>query len=344
MRILFVGALWEGSTGLQRMVALRDLGHNIVEQNAMSRRKPSVVERILSGLGYQLDTVGINNRILISLQQSPVDIIWVDKTLSISRSTLLSIKRTLPCCKLVFYSPDDMMIPSNQTRQYRACLPIYDLHVTTKSYNEVELKALGAKEVLVIDNAYDPYTHHPVPLTAEERIRWQAEVGFIGAFEQDRYEMMLHLAQVGMRVTVRGPGWEPYVGQHTSLAVQPGWVYGDDYARAICATKVNLGFLRKVARDIQTTRSIEIPACGGFMLAERTGEHLRLFVEGQEAEFFSDFDELLQKVRYYSTHDAERERIAHAGRERCVQSGYSNHDRLTTVLKHLESLHPGGWS
>ena len=87
-------------------------------------------------------------------------------------------------------------------------------------------------------------------------------------------------------------------------------------------------------RDLQTTRSIEIPACGGFLLAERTDEHLRLLKEGVEAEYFASDAEMLEKVRYYLTHENERARIAAAGLRRCLTGGYSNADRLTSILHH----------
>jgi spore maturation protein CgeB len=101
------------------------------------------------------------------------------------------------------------------------------------------------------------------------------------------------------------------------------------------ATRINLNFLRKINRDRHTSRSLEIPACQGFMLAERTDEHLQLFDEGQEAEFFESPQELLAKVKYYLTHEDLRKQIAKAGRDRCTGSGYSHHDRLEVILDQL---------
>jgi spore maturation protein CgeB len=119
---------------------------------------------------------------------------------------------------------------------------------------------------------------------------------------------------------------------------------GDEYAKGICAFHINLGFLRKLNRDRQTQRSIEIPACGGFMLAERTDEHSQLFQEGREAEFFASNDELVSKVRYYLDHALERQSIAAAGRQRCLSSGYSNHERLKGMLMTLAKVRGQGTS
>jgi len=264
-----------------------------------------------------------------------LDGLWVDKGLTIFRRTLAAVKSQQPACRLVSYSPDDMLNLRNQSRYYIGGLPLYDLHVTTKSYNVAELKVLGAIDVFFVGNAYDPHTHRPLELTADEKTQWGSDVGFIGGFEWERYQMMLALAAAGIRVVIRGPGWESYSKANSNLIIKPGYVYADDYARAICGSKINLCFLRKDNRDLQTQRSAEIPACGGFMLAERTNEHLGLFEEGKEAEFFSDMEELISKVRYYLDHEQERAQIAARGRERCLRSGYSNHDRLRAVLDYL---------
>jgi spore maturation protein CgeB len=112
-------------------------------------------------------------------------------------------------------------------------------------------------------------------------------------------------------------------------------LWGDDYARGICSFAVNLAFLRKENRDLQTTRSAEIPACGGFMLAERTPEHQRLFQEGVEAEFFDSPEELLAKIQFYLDNEDKRRAMAAAGRQRCLDGGYSNPERLAAVLRRL---------
>jgi hypothetical protein len=336
MRILYIGSSFQGGTCLQRMHAIEQLGHKAVlidtRPESVRKRGESLIYRVKRRLIGPSDLANANKQILTHLLKEKIDLIWIDKGLTIWAETLEKAKKNNVI--IVGYSPDDMLNPQNQTTHFIKGLPYYDIYLTTKSYNVEELKKLGCPEVKFIENAYCPDIHYPHSISAEERMRYGGDVGFIGCFEDERAKSILYLAEKGIPVSVLGRGgWEKMRKSHFNLKIRAESLWGDEYAKVLCSFKINLCFLRKVNRDLQTTRSIEIPACGRFMLAERTNEHLNLFEEGKEAEFFSNNEELLRKVRYYLEHHQERELIAKAGYERCINSGYSNKDRLKPVFE-----------
>ena len=342
MRIVYCGELWAGGTCSMRADTLRMLGHQVVEIDtthvATGMKRQAV--RVLRKLGHIGDPVGANSKVLEAAARHKPQVVWIDKGLSIKPDTLIALRSTHPEIQIVHYSPDDMAGRHNQSRQYLECVPLFDLHVTTKSFNVEELHALGARDVLFVNNAYAVDIHRPIEISHPDRLVSGGEVGFIGAFEMDRAQTMLFLARHGVHVRVWGGGWETWATRnfHSNMRIENRCLWGEDCVRAICSFAINLGFLRKLNRDLQTTRSIEIPASGGFMLAERTSEHLALFKEGVEAEFFSSKEELLEKCLYYLTHSEERQKIGAAGRERCVQSGYSYDRQVEAVLDHLDRL------
>jgi hypothetical protein len=339
MKILYVGPLYYGSTSLQRLKALAHLGHELVSVDTcppeVTARERCLGERLWRKLLGPRDLARANEAIRRLVREEQPQILWIDKGLTIRPETLRASTEFVPGLIRVSYSPDDMANPRNQSRNYLACVPLYDLHITTKSYNVTELKYLGAPRVLFVDNAYCPLTHRPIELTTAERENLGGKVGFIGTYEEERAQALLFLAKQGIPVKVWGNWPKKWQHRHPHLQVKGVSLWGDDYARAICSFEVNLAFLRKENRDLQTTRSVEIPACGGFMLAERTVEHQRLFQEGVEAEFFGSLEELLEKIQYYLINKDKRQDIAAAGRRRCLEVGYSNVDRLENIMRQI---------
>jgi hypothetical protein len=338
MRILYVGELWEGGTALQRARALEELGHTLtlVDSTQPATGLKGVFRRVVRKfLGHSIDVTGTNHRATEAAMKGDFEIVWIGKALSIKPGTLRHVKVCNVGARLVSYSPDDMMGKHNQSPRYLAGVPIYDVLVTTKSYNVRELKSLGARRVIFVENAYDPKTHSPLELSAEDAALHGAEISFVGAHEEDRARHLLQLARAGLRVTVWGPGWKHFHESHPNLLVKRKSANGLEYTKVLNAAKINLCFLRKLNRDLQTTRSVEIPACGAFMLAERTQEHQRLFTEGIEAEYFEGIEELEQKCRQYLADETTRNAIARRARERCLDDGYSNSDRLRKVLAEI---------
>lgn len=344
-KILFVGHLAPHCRTYQRFRAMQELGFDVRGISSVPVTfVPGVTDytfwyKVSLKLKRPLDLTGANGELLKEAREFRPDLIWLESALSIRPGVLRKIEGS----RIVFYSEDDMFAPHNQSHYFVGALPLFHTVFTTKSYNcdAGELPALGARRVLFTDKAHDRHAHRPIPLTQEDRDQFSADVAFVGTFEAARAAQLLMLAQAGIPVRVWGNGWGSYVNRHPNLKVENRPVYNDDYIKVLRATRINLCFLRKINRDLQTDRTMELPACAAFMLAERTVEHSRLFAEGTEAAYFdADSDqELLDKVRYYLAHETERQAIAEAGLRRSQRSGYSHHDRLTWMLGQV--LGPG---
>jgi spore maturation protein CgeB len=342
LKILYIGYLYEGQTSLHRMNALEEIGCTVDGINffpeKVRKKQKSFINSLVRKIVGPLDLADTNEKLLEMIEDRIYDVLWIEKGLTIRPNTLKKAKEIHPHLFILSYSPDDMFNPSNQTTKYINSIPIYDLHVTTKSYNVDELLGSGAKDVFFVGNAYESNLHRPLILTDEEKEKYGGDVGFIGDYEEDRAQKLVALAQAGIKVKIWGmKKWSRLVGKHSNLDVHPTPLWGEDYVKAINAFKIKLCFLRKVNRDLQTTRSVEIPACRIFMLAERTYEHVELFMEGEEAEFFNDVNELIEKCKYYLENEKDRKRISENGFRRCVTSGYDNKSRLNQVLEYVKS-------
>jgi|APSaa5957512535_1039671.scaffolds.fasta_scaffold68574_2 spore maturation protein CgeB len=295
----------------------------------------SIVVKFLEKLGFPLDWCNQNNQVVEYCKNNNPDFIFIVKGNQIKPSTLRKIKNNNIQVKIISWSQDDMYAKHNRSYYYKWGLKYYDLVVTQKSYNcnPDELPKLGAKEILFQNKAYLPEIHKPCIDCSP--IKTRHDVLFIGSAEIERFESMLFLAKNGIQVDVYGSGWnkECYRSKaHKNLIFHYENLINDDYSNAISCSKISLCFLRKMNRDLQTSRSVEIPACGGFMLAERTFEQKKMFIEGEEADFFSNNEELLKKVNIYLGSSNRRRIISNNGRNRCLKSGYSYQDRVNEIM------------
>jgi len=343
-KILFIGDLSESSRSLQRFRTLKEMGCEVMglSYTPLSYRpgiddKDGLFSKILWKLGWPRDKAGINEKAIEAVRRSKFDIVWIDKCLVFRPESLKLIRKKIPSIKLVWCSEDDMYASHNQSRFFLRGIGFYDVIFTTKVYNLAELKKLGARRTEFFLDAYDEKVHRPMVLTEEEKKKFSCDVGFIGTFEKERADSIIFLAEHGIQVVVWGNGWDKLSGCHPNLIIKGESLYGDDYPKAINATKINLNFLRKINRDEVTSRSIEIPACGGFMLAERSKRHLDFFEDNKEAVFFSSLEELLNLVKIYLADDIKRNNIAKAGRARCIISGYNHRSQLETMLEKIDS-------
>ncbi len=298
-----------------------------------SSNKATFFNRLFNKLKIPLDNADINGRILTYCNENNPDIVFIGKGNKIYPSTLKTLKKS--GIKLISWSLDDTYLWHNRSLYYTFGLKYYDLVVTSKIHNVSELKTIGAKKILFQYQSFDPVYH--VPPKSCENSEYSHDVVLVGTYEEDRLQSLLHLANNGIRVHIYGWAKKMPDDYHENLVFHDKHIYLEDYAAAMSCAKISLCFLRKKNRDTHTSRSIEIPACQGFMLAERTDEHKALFEEGKEADYFSDNNELLEKVKYYLQHPEKTKEIAKMGRQRCVESKYGYNDKIKEILDTLYS-------
>ena len=325
------------NTCLHRHWALEKVAHHIDVVNSTIKYNlwTRIANRLfLYGLPLRLpDLKKINKEIIKRITACDYDVIWIDKGIVVYPETLKEIKRLSSNTKIVSYSPDNMALRHNQSQQYLECIPLYDYIITNKSYIIEDMKRLGAKNLTFVNNSYSEDFHKPYELSETERNELGGDVGFIGAWEEERCKSILYLVDHGVKVKVFGDAkWNKYSNYSPNLTIMGRLLKNEDYCKSLHAFRISLCFLRKMNFDKQTTRSVEIPACGGFMMAERTDEHLRLFEENKEAVYFSTNEELLEKCLYYLENEEVRSKIAVAGRERTVASGYSNESMVSKII------------
>jgi spore maturation protein CgeB len=335
VKILYTGPLRAGDTCELRLRALDRLGHETtaVDYLPIAERQSPLARRVQWRLRMGTLVRDYERALREALALRP-EVLWVDKGIFVPPG-VLDAARLHGVRWLVHYSPDNYLLQQNASRHLWRGIGRYDLVVTTKRSNVALLGAAGARRVFLSGNAFDPETHRPLVLDDAERAVHGADVSFIGRWEPVRERMLDAVAALPVTLRVRGPGWERARSRLVRAACEPGAIYGEDYVRAIAGAKVNLGILSSWAGDAITQRSIELPACGAFMLAERTGEHRLHFVDGEEAVFFEGTDDLVRKVAEWVKADDARARIAAAGRARCIRSGYAYDDRLKEILEEL---------
>ena len=330
--ILYLGPL--SGTCQDRAQALRRLGCEVTQLDLRTLLPATPwVDRITWRLGGHLFSALLLPRLRAALGRRRFDLCYVDGGEWVTPAVIGLLRQH--CTRVINYNIDDPLGPRDGARfaAYRSALPHYDLVAVVREENVAEARALGAREVLRVWRSADEISHAPRPLSAHDHQQWDSEVLVLGTWFPQRDSFMLALLERGVPLTLRGANWHkapewPRLRAHW----RGGQIGGDDYARAIQCARINLGLLSQENRDLHTTRSLEIPALGSLLCAQRTSEHSGMYREGEEAVFWSDAAECAAVCHQLLDNDARRSQIARNGHQRVKLNGHYNEMVLSTIL------------
>ena len=343
MKILYVGQLSPNDSALYRKWALERLGHTVVAIDSLGSRYQagsSLLRKVVHRAQVGPWVSRLNADILAAAEREGVEVFWADKLLGLTPRTLDTLRAM--GVKTVSYMIDNAFGPRRDPgwRLYMKDIPHFDLHVVQRDKNIADYRERGARDVIKIQTAYEPTIHFPVDGAWGDGDRDRG-VSFIGTSYDDRPAFLTRLwRERGFPVVISGDRmWRERLDPEAAKALYTGGeLYGAAYREAVWRSRINLSFITHSNQDEFVHKSFEIAACGGFLLAERSAGHEARFVEGEEAVFFTGFEECAEKIARYLPDEAARDRIAKAGRERAVRDGYGNDAQVGLIVARLEAV------
>lgn len=108
--------------------------------------------------------------------------------------------------------------------------------------------------------------------------------------------------------------------------------YREEMPRIFHSSKINLNITLRSIIEGLPLRVIDIMGAGGFLLTNYQPEMGEYFVNGEDLVWFENQGDLLDKVRFYLTHDEEREAIARSGHEKAA-SYFTYENLLPEIMR-----------
>lgn len=336
LKILYLGQ--SHGTSRHRADAMRRLGHSVelIDPWAFLPQYP-FIKKVISKLAYEIGPAWlepfVRRRLMAAINRKRFDVIWSNECELIGANTAFLLKEYANW--LVTYANDDPFGTRDKESfsLYKNSIRHYDLMAVVRQPNIDEAYAHGARKVIRVPFTADEIAHAPLDLSSGEQARWTSEVAFVGTWMPERGPFLVRLMELGVPLILFGGLWQK---AHEWPILKNIWqgpgIVGQDYVRAIQSARICLGLLSKGNRDMSTRRSAEIPYIGSVLCAERTGEHLAMYKEDEEAVFWDTPEECAEKCFALLTNEKRQQRIANAGRQRCIASGYLNEPVMKRIL------------
>jgi len=333
LRIAYIGDA--SGTSLHRARALERLGHDvtIIDPLKFLGRSKWVSRWLYHAGGIGVGLI-VDQPIFELVSRSRPDLIFINQGEFLGPKLLRRLRKL--GTPIVNYTNDNPFVKQGRSRfrYYRKAISYYDLIVVVRKSNVGQARIAGAKHVMRVWFSADEKAHAPRTLSPEVRRKYESDVVFVGTWFPERGPFMAELIRRGVPLAIWGNRWQK---AREWPIIAPYWrghgIYGEgEYAAAILSARVCLGLLSKGNHDLHTGRSIQIPAMGGLLCAERTSEHLALYREGTEAVFWDDVEECAYQCHRLLRDEHLRHEIAKRGHERALKNNLFNEPVLSSIL------------
>jgi len=236
--------------------------------------------------------------------------------------------------------------------------PAYDYSLVPEKFRLSDYEQIGASPIYC-QEAANPNIYKPYKLPKE------FDVTFVGQKYGDRPEYIHYLINQGIDIRVWGPYWQgggPAIPKwrkigsrikrflHGSESLFPvkipagktGPPLSDEQlVQMYSRSKISLGFssVADTTTEIKQVRlrDFEAPMSGAFYMVEYMEELEEFYDIGKEVICYHDKEDLADKIKYYLSHEQERETIRLAGFNR-ARNDHTWHKRFQSCFLQMDEV------
>ena len=337
--MVFAAEVWTGSTGQGLADGFRKLGWAVQDIDLgrfIGDTGRSLLARAALRVTARWSWDAFRAALIEACELLRPDVFLVVKGMELDAALLAQVKQT--GARLVNFYPDFHF--SHPGLSY-AAMKSYDLFITTKNFQIDWIHDnFENKRVEFVHHGYSSGVHMPIYNNIDEN-EYRRDILYIGNYSKYKEDWLapVHAAFPAPRFQIIGYGWrEAVAGRPLAAAVLGKGIIGHPFSQALQLAKINiavhLGPHPSGWQDLVSTRTFEIPACGGFMLHIDNEEVRGLYKVGEEIDVFSTKEELVDKIGFYLARPELRRRMIARAYERCVPA-YSYDARAAEIAAAL---------
>ena len=235
--------------------------------------------------------------------------------------------RELTGTPVVLWFPD---AASNFGRAWFMLAP-YDALFFKDPFIVRQLRTFLKTPVHYLPECFNPSRHvYDEPLTAGELATFSCDICTAGSLHANRIAFFSNLAEYEVQIWGSPPpAWAEPGPVHRMY--QGRYVADQEKAKAWRAAKIVVNNLYVTEVWGLNARAFEVAGIGAFQLVDWRPGLSQLFEDGKEIVTFRNVGELREKIDYYLPRDAERHRIAEAGKRR-ARAEHTYQHRLRTMI------------
>jgi spore maturation protein CgeB len=243
-----------------------------------------------------------SDKLLEVIKRKNPDVIITAKLDILSESFLSKLKSA--CKILLNINPDHpYVIHKNNIDVLLNTLKYYDAVFTFGKGIIPVYYQLGAKEVYWLPFAYDPEIHF-----VNKTSGYIYDCSYFGSWAKIQELYISMLIDENYKVGVFGPRWY----KSKNKIIVNSWIkdagMGKEISMEVSRSRIVFNLIRAEHGCYHSMKTFELPACGAFVITNRSKEQLEFFPETAVC-YFDTKEELIEKVKFYINKDDLRNKF-----------------------------------